>query len=70
MCGIAGIVRFDGEPVAAELVRAMAERLRHRGPDGEGVASFGAAGLAHRRLAIIDVEGGAQPLDNEDGSWP
>lgn len=68
MCGIAGIVRFDGEPVAAEHLRAMAERLRHRGPDGEGVASFGAAGLAHRRLAIIDVEGGAQPLDNEDGS--
>lgn len=68
MCGIAGIVRLDGEPVAAELLRAMAERLRHRGPDGEGVASFGAAGLAHRRLAIIDVDGGAQPLGNEDGS--
>jgi asparagine synthase (glutamine-hydrolysing) len=68
MCGIAGIVHFDpSERVdAARLVR-MRDVLRHRGPDGEGVFVDGGVGLAHRRLAIIDVTSGVQPMTNEDG---
>jgi asparagine synthase (glutamine-hydrolysing) len=61
MCGIAGIVRFDGGPVAPELLSRMAGALAHRGPDGEGVYVDGPVGLSHRRLAIIDPAGGHQP---------
>ena len=68
MCGIAGILWLDGRPVEMGLLRRMAEAIRHRGPDGEGYVIFGSTGLAHRRLAIIDVQGGRQPLQNEDGS--
>ena len=46
----------------------MADSLRHRGADDEGFYSGGGIGLAHRRLSIIDLEGGHQPLSNEDGS--
>ena len=66
MCGIAGIVRIDGAPADASLVRQMTSRLAHRGPDGDGFFVEGAVGLGHRRLSIIDVEGGAQPISNED----
>ena len=45
----------------------MASRLAHRGPDGEGFLEDGAVGLAHRRLAIIDIEGGGQPMSTADG---
>jgi asparagine synthase (glutamine-hydrolysing) len=68
MCGIAGIVNRQAERVDPTLLRAMAERLRHRGPDAVGVQALGAAGLAHARLAIIDLAGGAQPMANEDGT--
>ena len=68
MCGIAGVIRFDGEPVESSLLRAMADRLAHRGPDGEGYLSRGSVGLAHRRLAIIDLAGSAQPMSSPDGS--
>jgi asparagine synthase (glutamine-hydrolysing) len=68
MCGIAGIVGFDPRHrVDAERLRRMRDALRHRGPDGEGVWMEGPVGLAHRRLAIVDVAGGAQPMSNEDG---
>jgi asparagine synthase (glutamine-hydrolysing) len=67
MCGIAGIVRFDGPPVREDELRFLAARMAHRGPDGEGVWTDGPFGLAHRRLAILDPAGGAQPLANEDG---
>jgi asparagine synthase (glutamine-hydrolysing) len=66
MCGIAGIIRFDGKAVTPESLEAMSRRIRHRGPDGNGSRTFGAAGLAHRRLSIIDLSRGAQPLGNED----
>src|SRR5258708_35843631 len=46
----------------------MADALRHRGPDGEGFYSDGPIALGHRRLSIIDIGGGAQPVFNEDGS--
>src|SRR6266436_1088706 len=60
MCGIAGIV---GSRASAEVVRSMAQRLRHRGPDGEGVWVQAGVALAHRRLAILDLsEGGHQPM--------
>lgn len=61
MCGIAGIVRFDGGAVAPETLTRMGRALAHRGPDGEGVHTVGSVGLAHRRLAIIDPAGGHQP---------
>ena len=63
MCAIAGIIRFDGAPVAREAVAAMAEAQRHRGPDGHGVWADGTCGLSHRRLSIIDLtEAGSQPM--------
>ena len=67
MCGICGIVRGDGRAVDPALLGAMSETLRHRGPDSAGEVVLGEAGLAARRLAIIDLEGGDQPIANEDG---
>src|SRR5437867_373904 len=69
MCGIAGIVKFDPRERAEDdrLVR-MRDRIAHRGPDGQGLIVDGRTGLAHRRLAIVDVGGGQQPMCNEDGT--
>ncbi|TFG47356.1 MAG: asparagine synthetase B, partial [Gemmatimonadales bacterium] len=66
MCGIAGILRLDGQPVEQGQLLAMAERLRHRGPDGSGNVIDGAVGLAHQRLAIIDLVSGDQPMAFQD----
>jgi len=69
MCGIAGI--FDlrqRRPIDEARLVAMRDSIRHRGPDGEGLHVEPGVGLAHRRLSIIDVSGGRQPLYNEDGS--
>jgi asparagine synthase (glutamine-hydrolysing) len=69
MCGVTGVLHLDGQPVASHTVASMAERLAHRGPDGEGVWTEGPIGLGHRRLAIIDLTPAAhQPMTNEDGS--
>jgi asparagine synthase (glutamine-hydrolysing) len=69
MCGIAGIVyRERGRPVSEELVRQMCASMKHRGPDDEGLYVRGAVGLGMRRLSIIDLGGGRQPIFNEDGS--
>jgi asparagine synthase (glutamine-hydrolysing) len=68
MCGICGIFRLDGKPVDPDAIGAMSDTLRHRGPDGSGSYVKGNIGLGHRRLSIIDVDGGAQPIGNEDGS--
>jgi asparagine synthase (glutamine-hydrolysing) len=69
MCGIAGIFCPDGGGVDPGLLARMSERIRHRGPDGEGTFLDGPVGLAHRRLAIIDLsEAAAQPMANEDGT--
>src|SRR5207247_8593681 len=69
MCGIAGIVRFDPTEIVPEarLVR-MRDALRHRAPEDRGVWMAGPVGVAARRLSIIDVAGGHQPMANEDGS--
>lgn len=65
MCGIAGWIDLAGERQPDErLVRAMAEAIRHRGPDGEGFHFAPGVGLAHRRLAIIDLSTGDQPMFN------
>ena len=64
MCGIAGELRFDRPPDAA-AVRRMADALRHRGPDAEGLHVDGRAALAHRRLSILDLAGGGQPMVRE-----
>jgi asparagine synthase (glutamine-hydrolysing) len=69
MCGIAGILKLDPrETVEEARLKRMRDVLRHRGPDGEGLWIDGPIGLGHRRLAIVDVTGGQQPMTNEDGS--
>src|SRR6266550_1119659 len=84
MCGIAGIVSGNSDPAAGESIIRLAEGLAHRGPDGVGYwrLADGRAGLCdpeelsepadivlgHRRLSIVDLEGGAEPMANEDGS--
>ena len=65
MCGIAGIARFDRAPIERSMLQRMADALRHRGPDGEGIYMNGRVGFAHRRLAIIDPAGGRQPFVDE-----
>jgi len=62
MCGICGYAGMEREE---RLLRAMADRLRHRGPDDDGLFMHGRVGLGMRRLSIIDVSGGAQPIFNE-----
>jgi asparagine synthase (glutamine-hydrolysing) len=68
MCGIAGTVVADGSAVDPRIVRRMTDRIAHRGPDADGFHVEGNAGLGHRRLSIIDLATGQQPMSNEDGS--
>ncbi len=69
MCGIAGFVEVDASPTEPReaLVRRMCAAIRHRGPDDEGVHIDGHAAIGMRRLAIIDVNTGQQPMSGEDG---
>ena len=64
MCGIAGYVSEN--KIEPAVLKAMTERIAHRGPDGEGFFVDDKCGLGHRRLAIIDLKTGDQPIDNED----
>lgn len=68
MCGIHGLIHLDGSPVPPRLLSAMGDVTTHRGPDDEGMHIDGAAGIAMRRLSIIDLAGGHQPLSNVDGT--
>lgn len=69
MCGIAGFMLVDaGAPPSLDLLKAMAGFIAHRGPDGEGFHLEPGVGLAHRRLAILDLATGDQPMANEDGT--
>jgi asparagine synthase (glutamine-hydrolysing) len=68
MCGIAGYVLRDGAPAGLPHVRAMCDAIRHRGPDDDGFHVDGSAALGMRRLSIIDLRTGHQPMSNEDGS--
>jgi asparagine synthase (glutamine-hydrolysing) len=79
MCGIGGILRRDGQPIPDEWLDAIDARIKHRGPDGEGRFRDSAEvetedgpqrveiALVHRRLAILDAEGGKQPMVSERG---
>src|SRR5437667_12337686 len=69
MCGIFGAFNIDpSRPADLQTLRRMGEVLAHRGPDGGGLLTDGALGIALRRLSIIDLKTGNQPLANEDGS--
>lgn len=69
MCAISGIFNLhQPAPVDAQLLRAMTDSMAHRGPDGAGLHRAGGIGLGHRRLSVIDLPGGQQPLFNEDHS--
>jgi asparagine synthase (glutamine-hydrolysing) len=69
MCGLCGVLNFDGQaPVDQEGLAAMTATLQKRGPDDLGYFRSGPVGLGHRRLSIIDLEMGHQPLSNEDGT--
>ena len=81
MCGICGIINFNGKPISQNLIQQMNNTLIHRGPDDEGYyfsQRLGSSGqhigdrpsvaLAHRRLSIIDLDTGHQPISNEDGT--
>ncbi len=68
MCGIHGIYQLDGQPVQSAQLSAMGDITRHRGPDDEGQHIDGDCGIAMRRLSIIDLAGGHQPISSADGS--
>jgi asparagine synthase (glutamine-hydrolysing) len=68
MCGIAGIVSLEGQPVFQQELRSMCSAIVHRGPDDEGFYFGTGVGLGMRRLSIIDLDSGRQPVSNEDGS--
>ncbi len=66
MCGICGILELRGGLADADIVMRMSDAIAHRGPDGVGALADGPVALGHRRLSIIDIEGGQQPIANED----
>lgn len=69
MCGIVGKLSLDGQQqVDPGLIQRMTDVIAHRGPDGEGQYVTGPIGLGHRRLSIIDLNTGSQPMCNEDGT--
>jgi asparagine synthase (glutamine-hydrolysing) len=68
MCGIHGLIHLDGRPATPAMLSAMGDITRHRGPDDEGMHLDGACGIGMRRLSIIDLEGGHQPLSNAEGT--
>jgi asparagine synthase (glutamine-hydrolysing) len=68
MCGICGEYRRDRAPIDPALLKRMTDAIRHRGPDADGFLLQPGLGLGHRRLSIIDLPGGIQPMANEDGT--
>src|ERR1700690_1421229 len=69
MCGICGIAASrGGPPISREILERMNQSIIHRGPDDEGYYLNGKVGLASRRLSIIDLAGGKQPIANEDNT--
>ena len=69
MCGITGVMQFrDGARVEPETLRQMCAAMVHRGPDDEGIYIAGSVGIGMRRLSIVDLATGHQPLSNEDGT--
>lgn len=68
MCGICGFLNLNDKPVDPDILIRMRDSMTHRGPDDEGLFIDGSIGLGHRRLSIIDLSGGRQPITNEDAS--
>jgi len=68
MCGICGIFDMIGQPVETDVLDRMSRTIRHRGPDGSGEFVRPGVALGHRRLSIIDIAGGVQPMTNEEAS--
>ena len=69
MCGLAGkLAPSPQTPIDRHLLSAMADAVAHRGPDADGYYVGDGIGLAHRRLSIVDIASGQQPLSNEDGT--
>ena len=68
MCGICGIFNFNGQPISRDTLIEMNDSMALRGPDDSGIYQKGKIGMAMRRLSIIDLPGGHQPITNEDGS--
>ena len=68
MCGICGVIGIENRSHAEPIVRQMMANLVHRGPDEEGLLAARRAVLGMRRLSIIDLPGGGQPIWNEDGT--
>ena len=68
MCGLTALFRRDGGPVDPAMLQRMTDALAHRGPDGEGSFVAPGIGLGHRRLAVVDVAGGYQPMSSADGA--
>jgi asparagine synthase (glutamine-hydrolysing) len=68
VCGISGFLSLADQRADADIVRRMTAKLRHRGPDDEGFYVAGPVALGHRRLRIIDLETGQQPIANETGT--
>lgn len=70
MCGIAGLINLNGDPVSLSLLRKMTDAIKHRGPDGEGQWIDNNVGIGHRRLAIIDLtSAGHQPMSSLDDRY-
>ena len=66
MCGISGWMTVGGAPVNEDILRKMTDAIAHRGPDGDGFFIGNGIGFGHRRLSIIDIAGGAQPMYSDD----
>ena len=70
MCGIVGIFNLKRETVSRSLLKAMSDKIAHRGPDGQGYFVKNNIGLAHKRLAILDTSNmGAQPMSSKNNKW-
>ncbi len=69
MCGIAGAFHLNGQALVPSNLQAMARAMLHRGPDGEGIFIDDNVGLVHRRLSIVDLAGGHQPMTSADSRW-
>ena len=67
MCGICGIINIDQKLINHDVLNSMTNTLFHRGPNGKSIKTFDNIGLGHRRLSIIDISRGSQPLSNEAG---
>ena len=67
MCGIAGILNFSGLTPSSSLLTKMTDIIQHRGPDGSGTYLSHGVAFGHRRLSIIDLAGGHQPMTTSDG---